>query len=387
MNNRSSPQRSGRSSGDSPREGVSSGPLRARLAIPLFWKIVLANGALMALVGWVTIVALSRPGPEPVDAGVLVVLLLGTLMAAAVVNAWIVALALRPLEGLTRTAEAVRLGDLSARAPVSGLADRELDRLARVLNNMLEALSASRERQKALSHRVVMAEERERERIAGELYAGTAQTLAGVLVRLQVVLRQVEGKDRQPLEELASEVRSALEEVRAFARRLRPPELDELGVRPALEAHARGLASSDVAPIDFRGDVPEDRLSEEARLALFRVVQEALTNAAHHSGASVITVSFNSIPEGLEAVVEDDGCGFDPEGMARDPIPRLGLLTMTERAGYAQGIFKVDSAPGSGTRVRLVLPWTGNGPDGASGPATAPVRAAVRSGAEPPGAH
>lgn len=366
---------------------MPSGLRSAVLAVPLFWKIVLANGSLLALVTLVTTVALSRPGHESVAPGVLVVLLIGTLLAAAVVNAWIVALALRPLEGITGTADAVRLGDLSARAPVSGLADRDLHHLARVLNDMLDAVALAREQQRAMSHRVVLAEERERERIAGEIYAGTAQTLAGVLVRLQIVVRRCEGNDRQALEELATEVRSALEEVRAFARRLRPPELDELGVRPALEAHARGLASPGGPAIDFLGDVPESRLSHDARLALFRVVQEALTNAVRHSGASRVTVRFDATPSCLEALVEDDGRGFDPDAPWTGTSPRLGLLTMTERAGYAEGIFSLDSAPGSGTRIRLALPWSGESPEAVPGPATAPVREAVRSAAEPPGTH
>ena len=136
-------QRYGDSVQESPREGGLPGALRAILAVPLFWKIVLANGTLMALVGVITALAMSGPGHESVPRSVLVVLLLGTLLAAAVLNAWIVALALRPLDRVVETAEAVRLGDLAARTQTSPLTDRHLDRLGRVLNEMLSLIHIS----------------------------------------------------------------------------------------------------------------------------------------------------------------------------------------------------------------------------------------------------
>lgn len=369
MHNRPSLQRSGSPTRGPQQERGLPGTLRKALGVPLFWKIVLANGLLMAMVGGTTAVVLSRPGHETLAPATLFLLLGGTLLAAAAVNAWIVGVALRPLDGIMETAEAVRLGDTSARAPESPLADARLARLGRLLNRMLDAMDEARGRQREISHQVLMAEERERERIAGELYAGTAQTLAGVLVRLQVVVRTLGDQvDPGPLQDVVSEVRAALEEVRAFARRLRPPELDELGVRVALEAHARGLSQHPGTPrIQFSGQAMDGHLSSDARLALFRVVQEALTNAARHSGGDLVTVTFRGLPEGLETVVVDDGRGFDPEAMKEDHPARLGLLTMIERAGYAEGRTEVDSTPGSGTRVRLVLPWISG--DGTAGSA------------------
>ncbi len=358
MHERSTLLRSGPRPSGPQEERVLPGALRAALALPLFWKIVLANVVLMSSVGIITTVTLSRPGHEAVSPLVLLVLLLGTLVAATVVNAWIVALALRPLDGLMETAEAVRIGDLSARSPKSSVADARLSRLGRVMNEMLDALEKARDRQKEISHQVLRAEERERERIAAELYAGTAQTLAGVLVRLQILLRsQGPQSATTPLEDMSSQIRAALEEIRAFARRLRPPELDEIGVRAALEAHARQLMQADGPKIVLHGEVPESRLSDDARLALFRVVQEALTNAARHSGAEYVSVTFQAGPDGLDTLVEDDGRGFDSGSVELDDHARLGLLTMIERAGYAEGMTHVDSTPGMGTRVRLVLPW------------------------------
>lgn len=347
-----------------PEPDDRGGVMSRLLAFPLFWKLVLSNIFLMATVGLVVAGVVRTAGEPGVPGAVLAVLLLGALAAAGTVSGWIVRLALHPLEQLEETTEAVRKGDLAARAPRSPLADRRLDRVRRVLNEMLDALDVARRRQKELSRRVLRAEERERELIASELYAGTAQTLAGVLVRLRVLQRNWgdEGSSEQ-LEFLGMEVRAALEEVRAVARRLRPPELDELGVRAALEAHARSLTDAEGIRVEFTGELPENGLSEDARLALFRVVQEALTNVARHARATRVSVRFQEARDGLVTEVTDNGVGFDPRELGSQDQARLGLLNMIERAGYAQGSIHVDAAPGEGTRVRLVLPWHSGEPE------------------------
>lgn len=330
--------------------------LGSALAIPLFWKIVWVNVVLMAVVAAVTALAVSGAGATD---GTVAALLLAMFAVAAGINGWIVNLALRPIADLTDTAEQVRLGDSRARVPASVLADPKLEHLRIVLNDLFDAVDLEKERRKEASHQVVLGQERTRQRMAHELYASTAQTLAGVLVRLKVVLRHCEGElDRDHLEGLGNEVRLALEQVRGFARRLSPPELAELGVRAALDAHVRGLQEDDPeAPrIVVEGRLVEERLAPEARLALYRVVEEALTNAVRHADASEVRVYFSEEPAGIRAEVEDDGKGFSLD----DPNlgGGLGLLTMMERAGYAQGQTTVDTLPGRGTRIDLRLPWS-----------------------------
>lgn len=330
--------------------------------VSLFWRIVASNIVLMGMVGVVAALVLSERGSPDASPGVLMVLMVGTVVAAAVLNAWIVALALRPLDSLERTAERVRTGDWSARAPETPSADRRLERLRKVLNEMLDTVAEARERQKELSHRVLRAEERERERIAGELYAGTAQILAGVLVRIKVLERNCDDPEHcLQLEAVSEQVRAALHEIRSTARRLRPPEMDELGVRSALEAHARGLGETSEMRIEFEGQIPDHSLSEDGRLALLRVVQEAMSNAIQHSGGQVVTVSFRHATDGLVAEVADDGVGFDLARLRAAEVPQehphLGLFALMERAGFAGGTATVETEPGRGTRVRLVLPW------------------------------
>ncbi|HSG06720.1 MAG TPA: sensor histidine kinase, partial [Longimicrobiales bacterium] len=225
-----------------------------------------------------------------------------------------------------------------------------------VFNDMLDALSASRTRQQELARRVLESEERERQRIAHELYSGTAQTLAGVLVRLRIAERHLTGGQDSSIMEIREEVVSALEEIRGVARRLRPPELDELGVRVALEAHARSMTEGRRMDIQFHGEVPA--LSRESSLALFRIVQEAISNAVLHSGADTVDVTFVTGEASVVVEIVDDGRGFDLGVALAQTGQSLGLFGMHERAGYVQGELSLESGPGRGTRVRVNLPLT-----------------------------
>ena len=328
------------------------------LRVTTFWKIFLANVALVVLgAGTGAVLAMSMheasTGTLAVTAVALgsVVILLGIL-----INAILVKTALSPFQALEETARRVGLGETEARAEESPLADTSFSRITQVFNDMLDALSANQTRQQELARRVLESEERERQRIAHELYSGTAQTLAGVLVRLRIAERHLTGASDNSIVEIREEVVSALEEIRGVARRLRPPELDELGVRVALEAHARSMTEGRRMDIQFHGEVPA--LSRETSLALFRIVQEAISNAVLHSGADTVNVTF--VTENASVVVEvvDDGCGFDLGAALAQSGQSLGLFGMHERAGYVQGELSLESGPGRGARVRVVLPLT-----------------------------
>jgi two-component system sensor histidine kinase UhpB len=336
-------------------EPPSERPGWARIALraPLFWKLLLPQLLLVAVLLAVAITAVGV-GTEKT----LIAVLVAGPIVTALLSAWALRLALRPIRTLTETAQRVKRGDWSARATPSPLADRQVEHLGLVLNEMLDAMVQARQTQRQVSRLVLDAEEREREQIAHEIYAGTAQTLAGVLIRLRVLDRALATGDPGPvLDEVTSEVRTALEEVRAVARRLRPPELDELGIRAALEAHGRRLTEHAGPAITFEGDIPEEDLEPGARLALFRIVQEGVTNAVLHARASRVRVEFTTLPAVFRADVVDDGVGFDPVSATPTTDSHLGLVGMRERADYVGGDVSVRSASGSGTSVRLDLPW------------------------------
>jgi signal transduction histidine kinase len=336
-------------------EGSTS--LGARLRhLPLFWKLTLAQLALLGAVGFGLAAVLEAPGASATGPALWLVAI-GGVVAAGGVSAWLTRVALSPLEAIEQTADRVRAGDYEARAPSSPLADHRLDRVGVILNEMLDALDRARRRQRQLSLQVLRSQERERGRMSGDLYDRTAQTLAGVLIRLNLLSR--EDSDTPRAESLAfvtEQIRDALEEVRMVARRLRPPELNDLGVRYALEALGRELDEEHELMVCLEGDLPESRLTEDARLALFRIVQEALLNVARHARARRALVTFIPKPGEVLVEVQDDGVGFEPTDLGGEGDPRLGLVTMIERAGYARGRITVESSPGLGTRVRLVFP-------------------------------
>lgn len=333
--------------------------VRAFIRVPLFHKILLANLAVVALatgVGAAVVLAgraSGSPGPLVVGIAGAVVVALG--IAA---NALLVRLALSPLRHLEETARRVEGGDLEARAPESPMADRDLERLTDVFNRMLESVWAGRRRHRQLAARARRAEERERLRVARELYDDTAQMLAAVLLRLRIASRspRLDPEETAQLEELRRGVVDALEGVRGLARGLRPPELDEIGAGAAFEAHARHVA--DAAGISIRVDAPRGDLglSPEAALNLYRILQEALDNAIHHGEARHVVARFRHRPGGVLAELEDDGRGFDVPTTLDRGDESLGLFEMRERAAQVDGTVAFLSRPGTGTRVRVAIP-------------------------------
>lgn len=349
---------------DTPR-GLDGNPaVRALLRIPLFYKILLSNAALVlvgALVGGTVTASYvsAEPGRSPAHL-VWVMAALGVVLSL-LVNAVILRLALSPLRDLEQTAARVQGGDLDARVPPSSVADRELDRLTRIFNGILDAAVVYRARLREVAARALGAAEEERKRIARELHDETAQTLAALLIRIRVLksTRDAEAAAGM-LEEMRREVGVALEGVRRFARGLRPPSLDELGLVPAIESHVRTL--SEITGLAFTVDappVPAGLLTPEAELAVYRIVQEALSNVVRHAGARHVSLSVTPGPGSLTVLVQDDGKGFSP---AKVMASRggLGLFGMQERAAYLGGRVEVESTPGAGTRVRAEIP-TGEG--------------------------
>lgn len=340
------------------------------LRTPLFWKLFLANAAVLLVGGGAAVLLALRTvaigGLEP--AAAVELLLVPVLVVCALANAAVIRLALSPLSALEQAARRFRGGDVHVRAPHSPVADVHLRRVVELFNQMLDWIEADRERRTELSLRVLQAEERERERLGRELYGCTAQTLAGVLVRLSVAERTGDVcSGGAALREVRGEVASALDDIRRMARRLHPPELAELGAQAALEAHGRHLAEEHGMPVRFLGTLRQAALSPDAALVLFRIVQEAVSNAVLHSGASCVQVRFETTGKGTVAEVADDGCGFDPDRRLLTGEGGLGLLGMRERAGYVSADLEVVSAPGAGTTVRLTVPGCPESPDAIPG--------------------
>jgi two-component system, NarL family, sensor histidine kinase UhpB len=340
--------------------GPGWAPLRRVLRVPLFYKILIANAFIIVLgtvVGTLATVRFLRtePGHSPFEL-VIPLALLGVVVTV-LVNALILRLALAPLYRLEETAAQVQAGNPEARAPLSPIADRELDRLTRTFNAMLDNLASYRQRVRDVAAHALNAEEEERKRIARELHDETAQTLAALLIRLRLARGITEPAARDALlEELRTEIGSALEGIRRYARGLRPPALDELGLAPAIESHARGLTETVGLPIRVEADAMDGALGTQGELALYRIVQEALSNVVKHAGATRATVRLRWNGRAVTAVVEDDGRGFVPAEAMTGDGQGLGLYGMEERAAYLGGRVEIRSRPGHGTRVCATIP-------------------------------
>jgi two-component system sensor histidine kinase UhpB len=335
-------------------------PLRALLRIPLFYKILISNALIVGLgtvAGtWVT-ATYVREAPHRSTLDLVGLLVLGGLVLSVLVNALILRLALSPLKLLERAASQVLAGNLDARAPSSPVADRELDRLTGTFNGMLDTVAVYRQRLRDVAVRALTAAEEERKRIARELHDETAQMLAALLIRVRIVRNSPDPEALDALlEDMRREIGESLEGIRRFARGLRPPALDELGLGPAIESHARHLTENVGIAIRVEADPLEGVLTPEAELALYRIVQEALSNVVRHAAATRAKVRVARAPRAVHVVVEDDGGGFDVAGVMAGERRGLGLFGMQERAAYLGGRVDIESRPGRGTRVRAEIP-------------------------------
>jgi signal transduction histidine kinase len=158
------------------------------------------------------------------------------------------------------------------------------------------------------------------------------------------------------LDELRAEIGEALERIRRFARGLRPPALDELGLVPALESHARAISEAGGIPVRVEAEPVEKMLTAQAELALYRIAQEAISNAVRHSGAEHIQLRIAGSAGVVAVTVTDDGRGFDVEEVLEGEARGLGLFGMQERAAYVGGRVSIQSRPGRGTEVRAEVP-------------------------------
>jgi signal transduction histidine kinase len=202
--------------------------------------------------------------------------------------------------------------------------------------------------------RVVQAQELERQRLARELHDETGQALTSILLGLKPLEEALaDHPARADLAELREQVVSALQDVRRLAVELRPAVLDDFGLVPALERLAESFAEGTDVRIDFHSALGEARLPSEVETALYRVVQESLTNIVKHAKARNVSVSIARRQSTVAAVIEDDGAGFDPRAVRDGGV---GLLGMRERLALLDGRLEIESRPGAGATVVAEVP-------------------------------
>lgn len=314
--------------------------------VSLLGRIFVANAAILSLAAFALVLSPATVS-FPVAAAEAAIVVVG-LAAMLALNLVVLRRALRPLSRLTSLMGDVDLLHPGQRISVDR-ADVEVGRLASAFNEMVARLE--RERRDS-ARRAFAAAEEERRRVARELHDEVGQTLTAVMLQLDAAARQP--GDRARLGEARESVRTTLEEVRTIARGLRPHALDDLGLASALRALAIDASRTSSVTVQRAIEAPVSPLSDEQELAIYRIAQEAMTNALRHAGARNIVLALATDGSDVVLRVRDDGRGFAP-GSADDG---LGLRMMHERAVLAGGLLAVDSAPRQGTEIVLRIAAT-----------------------------
>jgi len=216
----------------------------------------------------------------------------------------------------------------------------------------------AKQRLEQLSLRFITAQEDERRRIARELHEEIGQALGAIRLRVGIALRD-DADRRRPLEESATIADEAIGRIRSLAVNLRPPMLDDLGLADALQWALSQQSKAAGWKASMRADELPQRLPEDVETACFRIGQEALSNIVRHAHAKSVEVTLENGGEELRLTVADDGDGFDIERFRRPEERRrhVGLIAMSERASLAGGRLDIESAPGEGTRVVATFPF------------------------------
>jgi signal transduction histidine kinase len=198
--------------------------------------------------------------------------------------------------------------------------------------------------------RIVAAQELERQRLARELHDETGQALTSILLGL----KQLEGGGSQEaVAALRELVVATLQDVRRLAVELRPKVLDDFGLVPALERLTQGFAETTGIAVDLEASAITERLPTEVETAIYRIVQESLTNVLKHARAGRVSVLLTRAEGRIKAVIEDDGTGFDPSATDGGGI---GLVGMRERIALIDGTLAVESSATTGTTVAVEVP-------------------------------
>lgn len=313
---------------------------------PIFTEVLILNALLVgiAAAGAAVLAGWDRTGR-------ILVLAAAASGLAFLVNSAVLRRRFVPLENLIDEMEKVDLSQPGANLPpgIDGKADsEEVERLELAFLRMMRRLEAERRRS---SNAALRAQEEERARVARDLHDQVNQSLTGVLLRLEAAKAAAPPELEAEIGETGNLAHQAMDELLTVARQLRPTALDDLGLKAAIAGQVEQLGGSGF-DLSFESEGDLGDLDPDTQLVIYRVSQEAIGNAIRHSRGERIEVRLNRMPNRVELSVADDGRGFSfAEGSGG-----LGLGGMRERALLVGGELDIESRPGDGTTVRLVVP-------------------------------
>ncbi|MGH2762318.1 MAG: sensor histidine kinase [Thermoleophilaceae bacterium] len=319
----------------------------------LLWWVFLVNGSVL-LVALLLLTFSPITIDAPIELDQFALLLAGFAVLVGV-NLVLLRRVLSPLVRLTDAMASVDPERPGRR--LSGVDPRSTEgqALAAAFNGMLDRLESAR---REAARTALAAQEAERLRVAQELHDEIGQTLTAVTIQAERAADDDPALASQALRGVADAVRESLDELRRIARELRPEALDDLGLVNALIALSTRVGAQGGPRVrrELQARVPP--LPADVELVVYRIAQEALTNALRHSGAGEASMSLSADAENLTLGVADDGKGMP------DRLPRgtAGIAGMRERALLVGGRLRIESAPEQGTEVRLTIPLDKHAP-------------------------
>ena len=255
---------------------------------------------------------------------------------------------------MTTVAVAIVLGIV-----VASFAYRRVGTLEHEIQTQREAERRNQEDLQRLSARLVDAQEQERRSLARELHDEVGQALTAIKMSVGVAMRSAERDERSrtALEDARSIAENTLHAVRDLSQLLHPSMLDDFGLPETLRAYLRGFSERSGVRTHLTLEGLSNRLPADAEVCVYRIVQEAMTNVARHSGATTCAVTVTREAGRLRLTIEDDGRGIELTAPDQAPASRgLGLIGMRERAQALAGRFVIENRREGGTRIRVTLP-------------------------------
>lgn len=277
----------------------------------------------------------------------------------------------KPIRELATASKKITEGDLSQRVTTWG--EDEIGRLGEAFNQMatsIEKYSQEREAlvkelkrneqiRQELLNKVITAQEDERRRISRELHDETSQSLTSLIIGLKMLEAKVDidGKQFQEVSALKNLASTTLKEVHRLAVELRPSVLDDMGLIPAIERFVNHFIHNYYIDVDFHFlNKMNYRLPGGVETALYRIVQEGLTNIAKYAQAQNVSVLLDIQDEWVKLIVEDDGLGFNVDKVEQSEDVHLGLVGMKERTLLLGGEFTIESSSEQGTAIFVRIP-------------------------------
>jgi two-component system sensor histidine kinase UhpB len=312
----------------------------------LYVRAVVVNTAVL-LVAVAVLVLTPATVSFPISARQILVLTAGAVVMV-VANAAVLRKSFRALDELVRRMETLDVLQPRERLPEIGGAETRA--LIAGFNTMLQRLEVER---RSSTRRALSSLEDERRRIGQELHDEIGQRLTGTLLQLGRIHDEAPAELRARIVAVQDQQRATLDEVGALAWQLRPGILDDLGLTSAIDALAGSFEESGGVQINTTLPAAPLQLPAEVELVVYRIAQEALTNAVRHSGTRVFDIALDGGGNGVTLLVTDRG-----RGMTGDSVEAAGIRGMRERALLVDGRLRIDSPPGGGVTVRFEVPAT-----------------------------